>query len=100
MMMFEEIDVEVAEPDDEDIDLDELERRLWRDKMKLKEKMNQDKEDVDSAKRWLFNTQGKMSRRDKIWKAHDGFRSNRIDRCAPLVYQKKIFFIKFDGKQK
>uniref|UniRef100_M1BJ83 EIN3 n=1 Tax=Solanum tuberosum TaxID=4113 RepID=M1BJ83_SOLTU len=77
MMMFEEIDVEVAEPDDEDIDLDELERRLWRDKMKLKrlkEKMNQDKEDVDSAKRW-----GKKSRRDKIWRAHDGFRSDRID---------------------
>lgn len=48
--------------------------------MKLKEKMNQDKEDVDSAKRWLFNTQGKKSRRDKIWRAHDGFRSDRIDR--------------------
>ncbi|KAK4719738.1 hypothetical protein R3W88_018076 [Solanum pinnatisectum] len=94
MMMFEEIDVEVAalhtEPD-EDFDLDELERRLWRDKMKLKEIMNQDKEDVDSAKRWLFNTQGKKSRRDEIWRAQDGFRSDRINRCAPLVTKRKHF---------
>ncbi|MCD9640408.1 protein ethylene insensitive [Datura stramonium] len=45
MMMFEEMG-------DEEIDVDELERRMWRDKMKLKrlKEMSRSKEGVDPAK--------------------------------------------------
>ncbi|MCD9640409.1 Protein ETHYLENE INSENSITIVE 3 [Datura stramonium] len=97
MMMFEEMgfcgdldffpaplkEVEVAAPhtepgqvvdddySDEDIDVDELEKRVWRDKMKLKrlKEMNQGKEDVDSAKRRQSQEQ---ARRKKMSRAQDG----------------------------
>ncbi|XP_009798827.1 ETHYLENE INSENSITIVE 3-like 1 protein [Nicotiana tabacum] len=99
MMMFEEMgfcgdldffpaplkEVEVAAPhteldgepamdddySDEDIDVDELEKRVWRDKMKLKrmKEMNQGKEDIDSAKRRQSQEQ---ARRKKMSRAQDG----------------------------
>ncbi|XP_049411725.1 ETHYLENE INSENSITIVE 3-like 1 protein isoform X2 [Solanum stenotomum] len=97
MMMFEEMgfcgdldffpaplkEVEVAAPQteaeqvvdddysDEDIDVDELEKRVWRDKMKLKrlKEMNQGMEDVDSVKRRQSQEQ---ARRKKMSRAQDG----------------------------
>ncbi|PHT46471.1 ETHYLENE INSENSITIVE 3-like 1 protein [Capsicum baccatum] len=97
MMMFEEMgfcgdldffpaplkEVDVAVPhtepeqvvdddySDEDIDVEELEKRVWRDKMKLKrlKEMNQGKEDVDSAKRRQSQEQ---ARRKKMSRAQDG----------------------------
>ncbi|CAN4100716.1 unnamed protein product [Withania somnifera] len=97
MMMFQEMgfcgdldffpallkEVEVAAPQaepeqvddddysDEDIDVDELEKRVWRDKMKLKrlKEMNQGKEYVDSVKRRQSQEQ---ARRKKMSRAQDG----------------------------
>ncbi|KAJ8559688.1 hypothetical protein K7X08_003746 [Anisodus acutangulus] len=57
---------------DEDIDVDELEKRVWRDKMKLKrlkEMNHQGKEDVNSAKRRQSQEQ---ARRKKMSRAQDG----------------------------
>uniref|UniRef100_A0A0V0IVV8 Ethylene insensitive 3-like DNA-binding domain-containing protein n=1 Tax=Solanum chacoense TaxID=4108 RepID=A0A0V0IVV8_SOLCH len=56
---------------DEDIDVDELEKRVWRDKMKLKrlKEMNQGMEDVDSVKRRQSQEQ---ARRKKMSRAQDG----------------------------
>ncbi|OIS96220.1 PREDICTED: ETHYLENE INSENSITIVE 3-like 1 protein [Nicotiana attenuata] len=99
MMMFEEMgfcgdldffpaplkDVEVAAPHtepepepvvdddytDEEIDVDELERRMWRDKMKLKrlKEMTKSKEGVDPAKHRQSQEQ---ARRKKMSRAQDG----------------------------
>ncbi|XP_009798829.1 ETHYLENE INSENSITIVE 3-like 1 protein [Nicotiana sylvestris] len=99
MMMFEEMgfcgdldffpaplkEVEVAAPhtepkpelvvdddySDEEIDMDELERRMWRDKMKLKrlKEMTKSKEGVDPAKHRQSQEQ---ARRKKMSRAQDG----------------------------
>ncbi|PIN12929.1 hypothetical protein CDL12_14454 [Handroanthus impetiginosus] len=56
---------------DEEIDVDELERRMWRDKMRLKrlKEMNKGKENVDSAKQRQSQEQ---ARRKKMSRAQDG----------------------------
>lgn len=56
---------------DEEIDVDELERRMWRDKMKLKKLKEsfQIKENVDSAKQRQSQEQ---ARRKKMSRAQDG----------------------------
>ncbi|XP_047316687.1 protein ETHYLENE INSENSITIVE 3-like [Impatiens glandulifera] len=56
---------------DEDIDVDELERRVWRDKMRLKrlKEMNKGKEGMDSAKQRQSQEQ---ARRKKMSRAQDG----------------------------
>nr|BAJ33948.1 unnamed protein product [Eutrema halophilum] len=68
-----------AEPDsiveddytDDEIDVDELERRMWRDKMRLKRLKEQDKskEGVDAAKQRQSQEQ---ARRKKMSRAQDG----------------------------
>ncbi|CAI9105925.1 OLC1v1004962C1 [Oldenlandia corymbosa var. corymbosa] len=56
---------------DEEIDVDELERRMWRDKMRLKrlKEMNKGKEGVDAAKQRQSQEQ---ARRKKMSRAQDG----------------------------
>nr|AAP03999.1 EIL3 [Nicotiana tabacum] len=56
---------------DEEIDVDELERRMWRDKMKLKrlKEMTKSKEGVDPAKHRQSQEQ---ARRKKMSRAQDG----------------------------
>ncbi|XP_071705958.1 protein ETHYLENE INSENSITIVE 3 [Rutidosis leptorrhynchoides] len=57
---------------DEEIDVDELERRMWRDKMKLKklkESSNQVKENISTVKQQQSNEQ---ARRKKMSRAQDG----------------------------
>ncbi|XP_060172739.1 protein ETHYLENE INSENSITIVE 3-like [Lycium barbarum] len=56
---------------DEEIDVDELERRMWRDKMKLKrlKEMTKSKEGVDPAKQRQSQEQ---ARRKKMSRAQDG----------------------------
>lgn len=50
---------------DEEIDVDELERRLWRDKMKLKrlKEMTKSKEGVDPAKHRQLQEQARRKKR-------------------------------------
>nr|GLL31480.1 protein ETHYLENE INSENSITIVE 3-like isoform X1 [Ipomoea trifida] len=57
--------------DEEDIDVDELERRMWRDKMKLKrlKENNKSKEGVDPAKQ---RQSVEQARRKKMSRAQDG----------------------------
>lgn len=63
----------IAEDDytDDEIDVDELERRMWRDKMRLKRLKEQDKgkEGVDAAKQRQSQEQ---ARRKKMSRAQDG----------------------------
>ncbi|KAH0666946.1 hypothetical protein KY290_029103 [Solanum tuberosum] len=83
---LKEVEVEVAAPqsqtepdsvvdddysDEEEIDVDELERRMWRDKMKLKrlKEMSKSKEGVDPAKQRQSQEQ---ARRKKMSRAQDG----------------------------
>ncbi|PSR95427.1 Protein ETHYLENE INSENSITIVE like [Actinidia chinensis var. chinensis] len=56
---------------DEEIDVDELERRMWRDKMRLKrlKEMNKGKECIDAAKQRQSQEQ---ARRKKMSRAQDG----------------------------
>ncbi|CAI9761593.1 unnamed protein product [Fraxinus pennsylvanica] len=56
---------------DEEMDVDELERRVWRDKMRLKrlKEMNKGKEGVDAAKQQQSQEQ---ARRKKMSRAQDG----------------------------
>ncbi|KAL2238499.1 protein ETHYLENE INSENSITIVE 3 [Sesamum indicum] len=56
---------------DEEIDVDELERRMWRDKMRLKrlKEMNKGKEGIDAAKQRQSQEQ---ARRKKMSRAQDG----------------------------
>ncbi|KAL3530183.1 hypothetical protein ACH5RR_009505 [Cinchona calisaya] len=56
---------------DEETDVDELERRMWRDKMRLKrlKEMNKGKEGVDAAKQRQSQEQ---ARRKKMSRAQDG----------------------------
>ncbi|CAN4092559.1 unnamed protein product [Withania somnifera] len=56
---------------DEEIDVDELERRMWRDKMKLKrlKEMSKGKESVDAVKQRQSQEQ---ARRKKMSRAQDG----------------------------
>ncbi|XP_027163785.1 protein ETHYLENE INSENSITIVE 3-like [Coffea eugenioides] len=56
---------------DEEIDVDELERRMWRDKMRLKrlKEMNKGKDGVDVAKQRQSQEQ---ARRKKMSRAQDG----------------------------
>ncbi|CAN4091747.1 unnamed protein product [Withania somnifera] len=56
---------------DEEIDVDELERRMWRDKMKLKrlKEMSKGKEGVDAVKQRQSQEQ---ARRKKMSRAQDG----------------------------
>ncbi|PIN04184.1 hypothetical protein CDL12_23282 [Handroanthus impetiginosus] len=56
---------------DEEIDVDELERRVWRDKMRLKrlKEMNKGKDGVDTAKQQQSQEQ---ARRKKMSRAQDG----------------------------
>uniref|UniRef100_A0A5B7A7U4 Ethylene insensitive 3-like DNA-binding domain-containing protein n=1 Tax=Davidia involucrata TaxID=16924 RepID=A0A5B7A7U4_DAVIN len=56
---------------DEEIDVDELERRMWRDKMRLKrlKEQNKGKEEVDAAKQRQSQEQ---ARRKKMSRAQDG----------------------------
>ncbi|KAG8388876.1 hypothetical protein BUALT_Bualt02G0170800 [Buddleja alternifolia] len=56
---------------DEEMDVDELERRMWRDKMRLKrlKEMNKGKEGVDAAKQRQSQEQ---ARRKKMSRAQDG----------------------------
>ncbi|CAI9778295.1 unnamed protein product [Fraxinus pennsylvanica] len=56
---------------DEEMDVDELERRVWRDKMRLKrlKEMNKGKEGVDAAKQRQSQEQ---ARRKKMSRAQDG----------------------------
>ncbi|GAB4859270.1 ETHYLENE INSENSITIVE 3-like [Ancistrocladus abbreviatus] len=56
---------------DEEIDVDELERRMWRDKMRLKrlKEQNNSKEGADVAKQRQSQEQ---ARRKKMSRAHDG----------------------------
>ncbi|KAH6810796.1 Ethylene insensitive 3 family protein [Perilla frutescens var. frutescens] len=56
---------------DDEIDVDELERRMWRDKMRLKrlKEMNKGKEGVDAAKQRQSQEQ---ARRKKMSRAQDG----------------------------
>ncbi|KAL0389247.1 UNVERIFIED_CONTAM: protein ETHYLENE INSENSITIVE 3 [Sesamum calycinum] len=54
---------------DEEIDVDELERRMWRDKMRLKRLRNKGKEGVDAAKQRQSQEQ---ARRKKMSRAQDG----------------------------
>ncbi|KAB2018515.1 hypothetical protein ERO13_D08G213800v2 [Gossypium hirsutum] len=56
---------------DEEIDVDELERRMWRDKMRLKriKEQNKCKEGIDIAKQRLSQEQ---ARRKKMSRAQDG----------------------------
>lgn len=64
---------QVVEDDytDDEIDVDELERRMWRDKMRLKrlKELNKGKESVDSAKKQQSQEQ---ARRKKMSRAQDG----------------------------
>ncbi|KAH6774845.1 Ethylene insensitive 3 family protein [Perilla frutescens var. frutescens] len=64
----------VAEDDytDEEIDVDELERRIWRDKMQLKrlKETNKGKEGVDSLKQRQQSQE--QARRKKMSRAQDG----------------------------
>ncbi|CAH9134512.1 unnamed protein product [Cuscuta epithymum] len=75
-LLSEPIETEQAVVDDddysdEDIDVDELERRMWRDKMRLKrlKEMNKGKEGVDPAKQRQSLEQ---ARRKKMSRAQDG----------------------------
>lgn len=63
--------VEDDDYSDEEIDVDELERRMWRDKMRLKrlKEMNKGKECVDAAKQRQSQEQ---ARRKKMSRAQDG----------------------------
>lgn len=73
--------LQTAEPDqepvmeddytDDELDVDELERRMWRDKMRLKrlKEMHKGKEGVDSAKQRQSQEQ---ARRKKMSRAQDG----------------------------
>ncbi|KAL2557332.1 Protein ETHYLENE INSENSITIVE 3 [Forsythia ovata] len=56
---------------DEEINVDELERRMWRDKMRLKrlKEMNKGKEGINSAKKQQYQEQ---ARRKKMSRAQDG----------------------------
>ncbi|KAI5667179.1 hypothetical protein M9H77_17032 [Catharanthus roseus] len=56
---------------DDEIDVDELERRMWRDKMRLKrlKEMNKGKEGIDAAKQRQSQEQ---ARRKKMSRAQDG----------------------------
>ncbi|KAL2540992.1 Protein ETHYLENE INSENSITIVE 3 [Abeliophyllum distichum] len=56
---------------DEEINVDELERRMWRDKMRLKrlKEMNKGKEGINSAKKQQYQEQ---TRRKKMSRAQDG----------------------------
>ena len=56
---------------DEEIDVDELERRMWRDKMRLKRLKEQSKvkEGIDIVKQRQSQDQ---ARRKKMSRAHDG----------------------------
>ncbi|XP_010544313.1 PREDICTED: protein ETHYLENE INSENSITIVE 3-like [Tarenaya hassleriana] len=70
----EEVELVVVEDDytdEEEIDVDELERRVWRDKLRLKRLKEQSKsrEGVDSAKQRLSQEQ---ARRKKMSRAQDG----------------------------
>ncbi|XP_073066288.1 protein ETHYLENE INSENSITIVE 3-like [Primulina eburnea] len=64
---------QVVEDDytDEEIDVDELERRMWRDKMRLKrlKELNKGRESVDSVKKQQSQEQ---ARRKKMSRAQDG----------------------------
>lgn len=69
-----EAEAEAAAEDDytdDEIDVDELERRMWRDKMRLKrlKEMNKGKECVDAAKQRQSQEQ---ARRKKMSRAQDG----------------------------
>ncbi|XP_073272724.1 protein ETHYLENE INSENSITIVE 3-like [Primulina huaijiensis] len=68
-----EIPEQVMEEDytDEEMDVDELERRMWRDKMRLKrlKEMNKGKEGVDAVKQRQSQEQ---ARRKKMSRAQDG----------------------------
>ncbi|KAL8548791.1 hypothetical protein ACS0TY_007892 [Phlomoides rotata] len=57
--------------DEEEMDVDELERRMWRDKMRLKrlKEMNKGKEGVDAVKQRQSQEQ---ARRKKMSRAQDG----------------------------
>ncbi|RRT79149.1 hypothetical protein B296_00012025 [Ensete ventricosum] len=61
------------EESDEDIDIEELERRMWRDRMRLKclkeQQQNKNKEQGDVAKQWQSQEQ---ARRKKMSRAQDG----------------------------
>ncbi|THU53682.1 hypothetical protein C4D60_Mb10t17030 [Musa balbisiana] len=61
------------EESDEDIDIEELERRMWRDRVRLKrlkeQQQNKNKEQGDAAKQWQSQEQ---ARRKKMSRAQDG----------------------------
>ncbi|XP_073313485.1 protein ETHYLENE INSENSITIVE 3-like [Primulina huaijiensis] len=70
---IEPLTEQVVEDDytDEEMDVDELERRMWRDKMRLKrlKELNKGKESVDSVKKQQSQEQ---ARRKKMSRAQDG----------------------------
>ncbi|KAK9279961.1 hypothetical protein L1049_013645 [Liquidambar formosana] len=78
-LMEKDVSAPQAEPEttveddysDEDIDVDELERRLWRDKMRLKrlKEQNKSKDGVDATKQRQSQEQ---ARRKKMSRAQDG----------------------------
>ncbi|KAK8282556.1 hypothetical protein V6Z12_D08G035300 [Gossypium hirsutum] len=70
---------------DEEIDVDELERRIWRDKMRLKRLKEQHKckEGIDIAKQRLSQEQ---ARRKKMW----GFsRQNKCKEGIDIAKQRR-----------
>lgn len=66
-----EVVVEEDDSDDEEVDVDELEKRMWRDKMRLKrlKEQSKSKQGVDEAKKRLSQEQ---ARRKKMSRAQDG----------------------------
>ncbi|XP_044461903.1 ETHYLENE INSENSITIVE 3-like 1 protein [Mangifera indica] len=67
-----EVEATAEDYSDEEMDVEELEKRMWRDRMllkRLKEQQNKGKEEVDSAKQRQSQEQ---ARRKKMSRAQDG----------------------------